>query len=151
MKAVVQRVSRGTVRVGGKTVAEIGLGMLVLVAVTGTDTDFEVHWLADKIAGLRIFSDSTGKMNLDVTGVSGQILVVSQFTLYGDCRKGKRPSYSLAAPAAMAEKLYLDFISRLRVTGIPVSHGIFGAMMDVELVNEGPVTLVIDTPRPVSV
>ena len=147
MKAVVQRVSRASVSVGGKLVAGIGPGTLVLVAAAIADTELEVEWLAAKIAGLRIFADASGKMNLDVAAVNGEILVVSQFTLYGDCRKGKRPSYSLAAPAEVAEKLYLNFISRLRATGIPVSHGVFGAMMDVELVNDGPVTLILETPQ----
>ena len=102
--------------------------------------------MADKIAGLRIFPDTQGKMNLSLTDVRGEILVVSQFTLYGDCRKGKRPSYSEAAPPAEAEALYRSFIEALQAQGIPVQEGIFGAMMQVELVNDGPVTLIVDSP-----
>ncbi|MGO8881844.1 MAG: D-aminoacyl-tRNA deacylase [Desulfomonilaceae bacterium] len=146
MKAVVQRVIRSCVVVNGKPVANIGQGMLILLGAAKGDTQAGVNWLADKVAGLRIFSDPSGKMNLDISQINGEILVVSQFTLYGDCRKGKRPSYSLAATAETAEELYRDFISKLRRTGIPVQHGVFGAMMQVELTNDGPVTLIVETP-----
>ncbi len=147
MKAVVQRVISSCVVVDDEPVATIGQGMLVLLGAAKDDTQAEVNWLADKVSGLRIFSDSNGKMNLDISQINGEILVVSQFTLYGDCRKGKRPSYSFAATAETAEKLYLDFISRLRRTGIPVQHGVFGAMTQVELTNDGPVTLIVETPQ----
>jgi D-tyrosyl-tRNA(Tyr) deacylase len=146
MRAVCQRVSRASVAVDGKIVGSIGPGLLVLVAAARDDGPGQAIWMADKIAGLRIFSDMQGKMNLSLTDVRGEILVVSQFTLYGDCRKGKRPSYSEAAPPAEAEALYRSFIEALRAKGIPVQEGIFGAMMQVELVNDGPVTLIVDSP-----
>lgn len=146
MKAVVQRVIRSRVVVNGKPAANIGQGMLILLGAAKDDTQAGVNWLADKVAGLRIFSDPSGKMNLDISQINGEILVVSQFTLYGDCRKGKRPSYSLAATAQTAEGHYRDFITKLRRTGIPVQHGVFGAMMQVELTNDGPVTLIVETP-----
>lgn len=126
--------------------AEIGPGILVLLGAAKDDTQADVIWLADKIASLRMFSDSTGKMNLDISEISGEILVVSQFTLYGDCKKGKRPSYSRAASADVAQKLYLSFISRLSLANITVRHGVFGAMMQVDLVNDGPVTLIAESP-----
>lgn len=146
MRAVVQRVVRASVSIRGEAIASIGPGMLVLLGAAGDDTDIEVKWLADKVSGLRIFSDETGKMNLDISQIHGEILVVSQFTLYGDCRKGKRPSYSHAASSEPAQKLYLEFVSILERTGIPVKQGVFGAMMEVELVNDGPVTLIVETP-----
>jgi D-aminoacyl-tRNA deacylase len=146
MRAVVQRVVRASVTIRGETIASISPGMLVLLGAAVDDTDVEVKWLADKISGLRIFSDETGKMNLDISQIHGEILVVSQFTLYGDCRKGKRPSYSRAASSEPAQELYLEFVSILERTGIPVKQGVFGAMMEVELVNDGPVTLVVETP-----
>ena len=114
MKAVVQRVISSCVMVDGKPVATIGQGMLILLGAAKDDTQTGVNWLADKVAGLRIFSDPSGKMNLDISQINGEMLVVSQFTLYADCRKGKRPSYSLAATAEIAEKLYWEFISKLR-------------------------------------
>lgn len=146
MRAVVQRVVRASVSIRGEAIASIGPGMLVLLGAAVDDTDIEVKWLADKVSGLRIFSDETGKMNLDISQIHGEILVVSQFTLYGDCRKGKRPSYSHAASSEPAQKLYLEFVSILERTGIPVKQGVFGAMMEVELVNDGPVTLIVETP-----
>jgi D-tyrosyl-tRNA(Tyr) deacylase len=146
MKAVVQRVSRASVSVDGKVVGTIGPGMLVLVAAAREDGSDQVDWMARKLPGLRIFPDNDGKMNLSLEQVKGEMLIVSQFTLYGDCRKGKRPSYGGAAPPEQAEKLYEDFINRVREQGIPVQTGVFGAMMDVELINDGPVTLIVDSP-----
>lgn len=146
MRAVVQRVVRASVSIRGEAIASIGPGMLVLLGAAVDDTEIEVKWLADKVSGLRIFSDETGKMNLDISQIHGEILVVSQFTLYGDCRKGKRPSYSHAASSEPAQKLYLEFVSILERIGIPVKQGVFGAMMEVELVNDGPVTLIVETP-----
>ena len=146
MRTVVQRVLRARVSIDGREVAKIGPGLLVLLAVGHGDGPDQVRWMADKITGLRIFSDSQGKMNLSVREVDGAILVVSQFTLYGDCRKGKRPSYSAAAAPEEAEVIYRDFITAMRKNGIPTQEGVFGAMMLVELVNDGPVTLIVDSP-----
>lgn len=146
MRAVVQRVAKASVSVDGKTVGEIGHGMLVLLAAAGNDGPEQVRWMAEKLSGLRIFSDEQGKMNLSLDQVAGEMLIVSQFTLYGDCRKGKRPSYAGAAPPEQAEALYREFIQEIRNRGIPAQEGIFGAMMMVELVNDGPVTLIVDSP-----
>lgn len=144
MRAVVQRVSRAAVRIGGECVGQIGRGFLVLLGVRHTDRAEDARWLADKIAGLRVFADDEGKMNRDVSEVGGAVLVVSQFTLYGDCRKGRRPSFVEAAPPETAIPLYEEFINALRANGIPVETGRFGAMMEVELVNDGPVTLIVE-------
>jgi len=146
MRAVCQRVSRASVTVDGKVVGSIGPGLLVLLAAAKGDGAEQVRWMAEKVVGLRIFPDAQGRMNLSLTDFRGEMLVVSQFTLYGDCRKGKRPSYSEAAPPAEAEALYRTFVDGLRALGIPVQEGIFGAMMLVELVNDGPVTLIVDSP-----
>jgi D-aminoacyl-tRNA deacylase len=146
MRAVCQRVSRATVAVKDRVVGSIGPGLLVLLAAAKGDNAEQVRWMAEKIPGLRIFPDTEGKMNLSLSDVGGEILVVSQFTLYGDCRKGKRPSYSEAAQPHEAEALYRSFIGALRAPGISVQEGIFGAMMQVELVNDGPVTLILDSP-----
>lgn len=145
MRAVLQRVSRAKVTVAGETVGEIARGWLVLLGVGPSDTPKQVDWLADKIANLRAFPDADGKMNLSVQDVAGGVLVVSQFTLYGDCSKGRRPSFVGAAPPALAEPLYEALVTALKRFGVPVAHGRFGADMQVELVNDGPVTLVIDT------
>ena len=145
MRAVVQRVSRAKVVIDGETVGEIGRGLLVLLGVTQTDTREQGQWLAEKIAGLRIFNDDDGKMNRDVTEVSGGILVVSQFTLYGDCKKGRRPSFVDAAAPDTAIPLYEAFVNSIKALGIPTATGRFGAMMQVELVNDGPVTLIVDS------
>jgi D-aminoacyl-tRNA deacylase len=145
MRAVVQRVRRTAVAIDGETVASIEQGLLVLLGVTSTDTEHEAHQLADKMAHLRIFSDASGKMNLSVADVNGSLLVVSQFTLYGDCGKGRRPSFIAAAPPDLAVPLYEAFVNALRSLGLPVQTGRFGAMMQVELVNDGPVTLILDT------
>jgi len=146
MRAVCQRVSRATVSVNDKVVGSIGPGLLVLLAAARDDDAEQVRWMVEKVPGLRIFSDTEGKMNLSLTEVGGEILVVSQFTLYGDCRKGKRPSYSDAAAPAEAEVLYRAFIDALKAREISVQEGMFGAMMQVELVNDGPVTLILDSP-----
>ena len=146
MRAVLQRVKRASVVVAGETIGAIQHGLLVLLGVHQTDTAEQTRWLADKIAGLRIFEDANGKMNVSVQDARGSILVVSQFTLYADCQKGRRPSFIAAAPPEIAEPLYEQFANNLRALGIPVATGKFGADMRVELVNEGPVTIVLDTP-----
>ena len=146
MRAVIQRVRSARVVVDGHEVGRIGAGMLVLLAAAPDDGPNQVKWMAEKLSGLRIFPDDAGKMNLSITQVEGEMLIVSQFTLYGDCRKGKRPSYAAAGPPELAEPLYKSFIQAVHEKGIPVQEGIFGAMMQVELVNDGPVTLIVDTP-----
>jgi len=144
MRAVIQRVSRSQVKVDGAITGEIKRGLLVLLGITHDDTKEKAIWLADKCANLRIFPDQEGKMNLNVVEVGGGILVVSQFTLYGDCSKGKRPGFSAAARPEIAEPLYQEFSKRLRLLGINTQNGIFGADMEVELLNEGPVTLIAE-------
>jgi D-tyrosyl-tRNA(Tyr) deacylase len=146
VKALVQRVSRAAARVDGAVVGEIGAGLLVLLGVTHTDTAADARWLAEKTAGLRIFRDADGKMNHDVAEAGGAVLVVSQFTLYGDCQKGRRPSFITAARPEQAEPLYEQFVNALRAVGVRTDTGQFGAMMNVELINDGPVTLIIDSP-----
>jgi D-aminoacyl-tRNA deacylase len=141
VRALLQRVSRAEVRVDGRVTGTIGRGLLVLVGFTAGDGDEHLVWMADKIVGLRIFGDAEQKMNLAVTDVAGSILVVSQFTLYGDAQKGRRPSFIDAARPEQAIPLYERFIALLRERGVPTETGEFGAMMDVELVNDGPVTL----------
>jgi D-tyrosyl-tRNA(Tyr) deacylase len=145
MIAVVQRVSRASVTVDGRRVGEIGRGLLVLLGVTKGDGDAQADLLARKTGGLRIFRDAEGKMNRSCDEAGGAMLVVSQFTLCGDCRKGRRPSFEAAAEPAEATRLYERFCLRLREQGYRVETGVFGAMMDVELVNDGPVTFVLDT------
>jgi D-tyrosyl-tRNA(Tyr) deacylase len=145
MRAVVQRVSRARVVVDDETIGEIGRGLLVLLGVARNDTEEEARWLAEKIATLRIFEDANGKMNLGLADVGGGMLIVSQFTLYGDCRKGRRPSFIDAAPPEIAIPLYDTFITAVKALGIATATGRFGAMMQVELVNAGPVTLIVDT------
>jgi len=145
MRVVLQRVSRAVVRVEGKTIAEIGKGFLILVGVKAGDTEKDAESLAEKCFGLRVFEDGEGKMNLALSDVRGSVLVVSQFTLYGDCRKGRRPSFTDAAPPELGEKLYLHFVSRLRELGTSVQTGQFGAKMKVDLANDGPVTFVLDS------
>lgn len=147
MRAVVQRVSQARVRVDGKVTGEIGTGLLVLLGIAKSDDEAAAEQLAEKIAGLRLFNDEGGKMNLSLEEVSGGVLAISQFTLYGDCRKGRRPSFDRAAPAAQARDLYQKFIAALRRRGTHVETGVFQAMMDVELINEGPVTVMVDTER----
>jgi D-tyrosyl-tRNA(Tyr) deacylase len=145
MRAVLQRVSEARVKIDGETVAAVGRGLLVLLGIAPTDTAEQGAWLADKIVGLRVFEDDAGKMNRDVAEVGGAVLVVSQFTLYGDCRKGRRPSFIDAAPPAVAIPLYEAFINAIKARGVPTATGRFGAMMQVELVNDGPVTLIVDS------
>ena len=145
MRVVLQRVREANVTVEGRVVGEIGLGQLLLVGFTQSDTTDQVEWMADKVAGLRIFPDDAGKMNRTLADVDGSILVVSQFTLYGDVRKGRRPSFVDAAPHGTAIPLYDRFVELLEVRHPGrVATGEFGAMMDVSLINDGPVTLVID-------
>src|SRR5712691_6977992 len=139
MRVVVQRVRRASVTIDGEVVGAIGPGLLVLLGVTHGDTIDDARWLAEKTVGLRIFADDEGKMNRGVADVGGGVLVVSQFTLYGDCSKGKRPSFITAAPPEVAIPLYEGFVDAIRALGVPVATGRFGAMMDVELINDGPV------------
>jgi D-tyrosyl-tRNA(Tyr) deacylase len=146
MRAVIQRVSRAKVTVGSDVIGEIGTGWLVLLGIAPEDVRKQIDWLADKIANLRAFEDDDGKMNRSVQDVNGSVLVVSQFTLYGDCRKGRRPSFTGAAPPAIAEPLYEAFVLALKMLGIPVATGRFAADMHVELINDGPVTFVLDSP-----
>lgn len=145
MRAVIQRVSRARVTVDQEVVGEIGRGLLVLLGVTHDDTPEAAKWLAEKTITLRIFSDDEGKMNRDVSEVGGAVLVVSQFTLYGDARKGRRPSFITAAGPEIAIPLYEAFINSIKALGIPTAAGKFGADMKVELVNDGPVTLIVDS------
>lgn len=145
MRVVLQRSKEAKVTVEGEVVGRIESGLVLLVGVTHEDTEQDARYLADKIAGLRIFEDADGKMNLSLLDVGGQVLSVSQFTLYGDVRKGKRPNFMAAARPDQAEPLYEQFNGMLREHGVDVQTGRFGAMMDVELVNWGPVTLVVDS------
>ncbi|MCD4783360.1 MAG: D-tyrosyl-tRNA(Tyr) deacylase [Candidatus Eremiobacteraeota bacterium] len=147
MRAVVQRVRESKVMVDGKTVGEIGMGILVLLGVQEDDTEKDAKYMGEKIANLRIFQDKSGKMNLSIIDVKGEALVVSQFTLIGDCRKGRRPSYSHAAKPELAVPLYEKFIEEMEKQGVHTEEGVFQAMMDVHLVNDGPVTLMIDSKR----
>ena len=144
MRGVVQRVSRASVAIDDEVVGTIRNGLLVLAAFTASDDGARVNWMADKIVGLRIFQDDNDKMNRSVTEVGGEILVVSQFTLYGDASRGRRPSFVMAAGPDLAGPLYESFVAALRDRDVPVQTGVFGAMMQIELVNDGPVTLVID-------
>jgi D-aminoacyl-tRNA deacylase len=144
MRALLQRVSRASVAVDGRVVGQIGPGMVVLLGVTHSDGRGQAEWLAGKIVGLRIFEDEAGKMNRSLADIGGACLVVSQFTLYGDARKGRRPSFSDAAQPHHAEPLVDYFIEQLRQAGVEVATGIFGAYMDVEIHNDGPVTIFIE-------
>jgi D-tyrosyl-tRNA(Tyr) deacylase len=146
VRAVIQRVRSCRVVVAGEVVGEIGRGLLVLLGVRTGDTADQARWLADKIVGLRVFEDADGKMNVAVPDVGGSVLVVSQFTLYGNCEKGRRPSFIDAARPEVAEPLYESFVNAVRMQGVPVATGRFGADMQVELVNDGPVTLVLEAP-----
>ena len=147
MRAVVQRVRRASVTVEGRTVGAIGQGLLVLLGVGREDTGRDADYVAAKIRDLRLFADADGRMNRSVAEVGGAVLVVSQFTLFGDCRRGRRPSYSGAAAPDRALELYEALLARLRLDGLPVQAGEFQAMMDVELVNDGPVTVLLDSGR----
>lgn len=147
MRAVVQRVSRARVNIDGWVSGEIGLGVLVLLGVGHDDSEADATYLAEKIAGLRIFEDEDGKMNRSVKDADGSVLAVSQFTLYGDVRRGKRPSFDAAAPPDRARRLYEFFVEQIRTAGLLCETGRFQEMMQVELVNEGPVTILIDSKK----
>jgi D-aminoacyl-tRNA deacylase len=147
MRAVVQRVSQARVTVQGKVAGEIGRGLLVLIGIGSADTESDAEYLADKIAGLRIFEDEQGKLNPSLADVAGSVLAVSQFTLYGDVRHGRRPSFDAAAPPEKARALYEHFVERVRATGLRCETGRFQALMQVELVNDGPVTILLDSSK----
>lgn len=147
MRAVIQRVHRATVRIGGKVQGEITSGMVVLLGIRGSDTEIDLQWMAEKTVNLRIFEDRQGKMNKSLADIDGEMLIVSQFTLYGDCRKGRRPGFSSAAPPEIAEPLYQQFVEEIRNKHVRVATGIFQSAMEVELVNDGPVTLLLDSEK----
>lgn len=147
MRAVVQRAKKASVTVDGKIIGTIKKGIVVLLGVQASDDQSAIQWMADKIINLRIFEDENNKMNLSLKDTGGEMLIVSQFTLYGDCRKGRRPGYSKAAPPAIAEKIYEKFVNEVRKNNIGVATGQFQAMMDVELINDGPVTLMLDSDK----
>ncbi|MDA8193699.1 MAG: D-aminoacyl-tRNA deacylase [Thermaerobacter sp.] len=147
MRAVVQRVRQASVRVGASRVGAIGLGLVVLVAVGSADTADDARWLAHKVAGLRVFPDDRGRMGHSVRDVGGSLLVISQFTLYGDVSRGFRPDFARAAPAEAAETLYVAFVEACRAEKLAVATGVFRAEMEVELLNWGPVSLVIESPE----
>ena len=147
MRAVVQRVSRARVTVNSEVAGQIGRGLLVLLGVARDDVEADAVYLADKISGLRIFEDDDGKMNRSVAEAGGAVLVVSQFTLYGDVRRGKRPSFDAAAPPETARRLYEFFVEQIRAAGLACETGRFQEMMQVELVNEGPVTILLDSKK----
>jgi len=146
VKALVQRVSKAKVSVDGSVAGEIARGLVVMAGFRGDDTPEELDWMVEKITGLRVFPDENGRMNLSVRNISGEILVISQFTLHADTRKGKRPSYVKAADSDTANILYRLFIQKIKDRQFPVAEGVFGAHMYVELINDGPVTIMIDSP-----
>jgi D-tyrosyl-tRNA(Tyr) deacylase len=146
MRAVIQRVSSASVSVGGAMAGEISRGYCILLGIHREDTDEDLEWMVSKVTQLRVFEDSEGKMNLSLIESGGAALVVSQFTLYADCRKGRRPGFTDAARPELAIPLYEAFCQRLRIEGVPVATGVFGAKMAVSLVNDGPVTVIIDSP-----
>ncbi len=145
MRVVVQRVSSAAVVVEGETAGAIGTGLLLLCGIHGSDGPAELKWMADKVVNLRIFEDEEGKMNLSVLDVGGGVLAISQFTLYGDCRRGRRPSFTEAAPPEQADRLYKDFVSLLKERVEHIEQGVFQAHMDVSLINDGPVTILLDS------
>jgi len=147
MRAVVQRVTRASVAVDGVLTGSIGHGLLVLLGVAGDDAEADADYLAEKIAGLRVFEDDAGKMNRSVLDIAGAVLAVSQFTLFGDVRRGKRPSFDAAARPERAKTLYEYFVARIRALGLPCETGRFQEMMEVELVNSGPVTILLDSKK----
>jgi D-tyrosyl-tRNA(Tyr) deacylase len=148
MRVVIQRVKEARVEVAGEVTGAIGLGLLVLLGIAKTDSEQDADYLIEKLVHLRVFPDPAGKMNLSIREAGGSLLLVSQFTLYGDCRKGRRPSFDQAASPPMAAMLYKYFINRASQSGIPVEAGVFQALMQVYLVNDGPVTLICDSPTP---
>jgi len=147
MIVVYQRVKRAEVRLGGAVCSRIGRGALLLVGIAQEDNSETARWVAKKVAGLRVHDDAEGKLNLSLKDVAGEVLAVSQFTLLGDCRKGKRPSYTEAAAAEIAEPLFMRLVEFLRNEGVPVQIGAFGERMEVELVNDGPVTVIVQNPK----
>ena len=147
MRAVIQRVRRASVRVDDMIQGKITHGIVVLLGIRGSDTITDLQWLAEKVVNLRIFEDQQGKMNRSLADIDGEMLIVSQFTLYGDCRKGRRPGFSSAAPPETAEPLYQQFIEEVKNRQVRVATGIFQATMEVELVNDGPVTLLLDSEK----
>ncbi len=147
MRAVIQRVSRASVRINDRATRRIDHGLVVLLGIRTDDTVKELQWLADKVVHLRIFDDDDGKMNISLADIGGEMLIISQFTLYGDCRKGRRPGYSNSAPPEIAEPLYQQFIEEVKNHRISVATGTFRAAMEVELVNDGPVTLLLDSEK----
>lgn len=144
MRIILQRVNESRVEVAGQMIGEIQKGLNLLVGITPSDTEQEVAWMARKCLELRIFPDSSGKLSQSVQDIEGGLLVISQFTLYGDCRKGRRPSFDQAAPGAIAEQIYEQFVTKLRASGLQVETGQFGAMMNVYIENDGPVTLILE-------
>ena len=147
MRAVVQRVKSASVSINGRETGCIGKGLAVLLGIHELDGNREIKWMADKVINLRIFPDAEGKMNLSLSDIGGEMLIVSQFTLYGDCRKGRRPGYSAAAPPEIAEPVYDSFVRKVVGSGITTATGTFQAMMDVSLINDGPVTLLLDSQK----
>ena len=147
MRAVIQRVNQASVQINGITTGKIGSGLVVLLGIRTDDTPKDLQWLADKIVHLRIFDDKKGKMNISLADIGGEMLIISQFTLYGDCRKGRRPGYSNSAPPEIAEPLYQQFIKEVKNHWITVATGTFRASMEVALVNDGPVTLLLDSEK----
>ncbi|HDS11424.1 MAG TPA: D-tyrosyl-tRNA(Tyr) deacylase [Candidatus Wirthbacteria bacterium] len=147
MRAVVQRVQSASVRVDGQIVGQIGHGLLVLLGVKQADCEKDADWLANKLVNLRIFEDQEDKMNVSLLEIGGEALVVSQFTLYGDCLKGRRPSFIEAAPPELADALYQYYVEQIKKLGVKVETGVFQAKMDVSLINDGPVTVIIDSPQ----
>lgn len=147
MRAVIQRVTRASVRIGGIIHGQVGPGMVIFLGIRSGDGITDLQWLSEKAVNLRIFEDGQGKMNRSLADIDGEMLIISQFTLYGDCRKGRRPGFSSAAPPEIAEPLYRQFIENIRNRQVRVATGVFQAAMEVELVNDGPVTLLLDSEK----
>ena len=145
MRALIQRVTNAKVTVKEQLISQIGKGFLVLLGVTHSDTETEINYLVEKIANLRVFGDDNDKMNLSLMDIKGEVLIVSQFTLYANCKRGRRPDFISAAKPELANELYKKFVQRFKETGLKIGEGEFGAMMDIDLVNSGPVTIMLDT------